>query len=962
VRKDGSTDVPAPLTEAIISFGPFRLVASERLITNGDVPVPVGARAFDILIALLSRPNEVISKRDLLAQVWPDVTVEESSLRFHIGSLRKALRDGQDGARYITTVAGKGYCFVGRVSRLNSGRQAGTAVPARLTHTNLPNHLNRMVGRDEDLLRVSTDVLAEHLVTIVGPGGVGKTTLAVAIGHRLMEAFAGAVLFVDLGVLSDSGLVATTISSMLGVPVQSDDARPCLLPFLRNKRLLLILDNCEHLIEAVAVVASRILLSASRVHMLMTSREVLQVEGEHVYRLESLACPPDDKGLTAAFAQTFPAPELFIERATANGARLGVSDAEVATVVSICRKLDGVPLAIELAARHVAAYGLRQTEVLLDQHLSLLWPGSRTAPPRQRTLHATLDWSYGLLSQSERVVLRRLAVFVGYFTLDAALAVVATENVDRMSVLAAIDSLVFKSMVSTRLIGATMHYRLLDTTRSYAREIEVDAIEAGELAGRHATYYRQWLEETEAEWQSLPQGAGRVPYFAGLNNARAALEWCFSVPGDAGIGVALAAAAVPIFFAVSLLTECHRWSEQALLALDGSSRGGREEMQLQARMGLAMTITRGNSEAAASALNRSLAIAKARGDLLNEVRLLAPLHLYHMRRGDFEVALQYARRCSEIASALVDPSTTALARALIGVSLHLMGDLRGGRKELEAALSPEPDGTAKRTTYFGCDHYSWADSALTTTLWLQGFQAQAAARAHQALKDAEQMHHPVSLAKALNAVMILLWIEDLDAVEQHVDWFISSAESRYARPYLDLGCGLRGDIAIRRGNIAVGVGMLQHCLQKLHAEGYERLTTRFNLTLVRGLAAAGRFDDGVSLLEETSRLIMTKGDASYLPELLRLRGSIFLVMPKPRVEDAERCFLHSLEVSRTHGSRTWELRTATDLARQWVDQGRPNDARALLQPVFEQFTEGFDTADLKAAEHVLATLGQLQLL
>src|ERR1700682_47382 len=589
--EDDAMMTPAALAREVISFGPFSLVTSERLLTREGAPVELSARALDILIALLSRPNEVVSKNDLLAQVWPDATVEEGSLRFHIVNLRKALGDGKHGARYITTLTGRGYCFVAPISRSSDQGQvlqgkALAAATVSFPQANLPGRLIGMVGRDDDVLKLSARLNAARFVTIVGSGGVGKTTVAVAVGHHLIEAFSGAVLFVDLGMLNDPVLVATAVASMLGLSVQSADVAPSLIAYLRDKRIFLILDTCEHLIDAVAALASSIFNAAPQVHILATSRETLQVEGEHVYRLDPLACPPDDTGITAAVAQTFPAPKLFVERAVASGAHLELNDAEAAIVVGICRKLDGVALAIELAARRVEAYGLHQTAALLDQRLTLLWVGPRTAPPRQKTLHATLDWSYGLLSETERQVLRRLAIFVGHFTLDAALAVVTSATLDQAGVFGAIDSLVAKSMVATRPVGAMMRYRLLDTTRAYALEMSIDDSEAADLAVRHATYYRRWLEQAGTEWSTLSTGVERAPHFAGLNNVRAALEWCFGVNDNAEIGVGLAAAAAPVFLTMSLLPECHRWSERAILALDDATRGGAEEMHLQACLGI----------------------------------------------------------------------------------------------------------------------------------------------------------------------------------------------------------------------------------------------------------------------------------------------------------------------------------------------------------------------------------------
>ena len=315
--------------------------------------------------------------------------------------------------------------------------------------------------------------------------------------------FAGAVLYVDLSMLSDPRLVATGVASMLGLSVQSEDITSNLIAYLRDKRLLLVFDTCEHLVEAVAALASMIFGAAPQVHILATSRETLQVQGEHVYRLNPLAYPPDDGELTADIARTFPATQLFVERATASGARLSLNDEEAAIVASICRKLDGVALAIELAARRVEVYGLSQTAALLDQRLTQLWAGPRTAPPRQKTLQATLDWSYGLLTETERTVLRRLAVFVGNFELDAALAVVTNEALDEAGVFAAIDSLVAKSMVAARPLGAAIQYRLLDTTRAYALDIEVDG---GETAAR-IPGWSHWVRWSSWRVSSLPSSA-----------------------------------------------------------------------------------------------------------------------------------------------------------------------------------------------------------------------------------------------------------------------------------------------------------------------------------------------------------------------------------------------------------------------------------------------------------------------
>jgi predicted ATPase/DNA-binding winged helix-turn-helix (wHTH) protein len=941
----------------IISFGPFRLVASERLLAKDGVPVELSARAFDILMTLLSRPTEVISKSDLMAQAWPGITVEEGSLRFHIANLRKTLGDGKDGARYITTASGRGYCFVAPVSRSGEQSRPPKTLGSGFRHANLPGRLTGMIGREDDLQKLSARLDAARFVTIVGSGGVGKTTLAVAIGHQLIDAFAGAVLFVDLSMLSDPDLVATVVASMLGLSVQSDDATPSLIAHLRDKRILLILDTCEHLIEAVAALASTIFATAPQVHILATSRETLQVEGEHVYRLEPLECPPDDAALTAAVARTFPATQLFFERALASGAQLDFSDAEAAIVVSICRRLDGVALAIELAARRVEAYGVHQTAALLDQRLTLLWIGLRGAPPRQKTLRATLDWSYGLLSEIERLVLRRLAVFVGHFTLDAALAVINSTNLDQTAIFNAIDSLVAKSMVATRPIGAMVRYRLLDTTRAYALEIGIGDTEVADLAVRHATYFRQWLEQGGEEWSTLSTGTERAPHFANLNNVRAALEWCFGVSGNTAVGIGLAAAAAPVFLAMSLLPECHRWSEQAILALDDTARGGSEEMHLQAALGLSLIFTRGESEAARVAVSTGLAIAEQRGDASDQLQLLGLLHMFHHRIGDFRTALSYAKRSSSVSATIQNPAAITSAHCILGVSLHHMGDFGGARVELEAAREHGPASQRSSRIYLGFDHYNWAGGTLARNLWLQGHPAQAVELARQTVKEAARMGRPLTLSIALNcAVTVFLWRGDIESAEEHTDWLISHAESHSLTTFLAVGRGFGGELAIRRGDAEGGVESLQRCLQELNAARYKLLATSFNISLAEGLGATGRFAQGIALIDERIRQDQADQALSYVPELLRVKGSVLRLMPQPAGEDAEKCLMRSLELSRLQGARAWELRTAIELASVMADQGHRERGKTLLEPVFTQFTEGFDTTDLKAAERLLATL------
>ena len=380
-------------------------------------------------------------------------------------------------------------------------------------------------------------------------------------------------------------------------------------------------------------------------------------------------------------------------------------------------------------------------------------------------------------------------------------------------------------------------------------------------------------------------------------------------------------------------------------------------MRLQAALGLSLMFTQGNCEPARVALSRSLAIAEERDDPSHQLRMLALLHTFHHRIGEFRRAMHLARRGAAIPLAAGDTAGIAVARSPLGSSLHHAGDLAGARAELEAVLRHAPGAQRTGTIYLGFDHHIYAGVALARTLWLQGHPAQAVRRARQAVQDAARMEHPATLSIALAwALTVFLWAGDLDAADEHSDWFVSHAEAHSLAPYLALGRGFKGELAIRRGDARGGVEALQGCLRELAAWRYGQLTASFNASLAQGLAALGRFAEGVALIDETIGLVRSDGPLSHMPELLRVKGNVLLSMPRPMPADAEAHFVRSLEWSRRHASRAWELRTAVDLAALWAAQGRAHDARALLRPVFEAFAEGLDTADLKAAGRLLTTL------
>src|SRR3984957_12379441 len=413
-----------------LGFGPFELWCDQRVLLRDGEALPLGGRALDLLIFLISRPGEVVTKKQLIDHAWPDAIVEEGSLRVHVAAIRKALGDGKFGNRYIANIQGRGYSFVGSVVGLDDhNRSISKKSPA------LPARLSRMIGRELAVDTISAQLVTGRFVSIVGAGGIGKTTVAASIGRRLLEEFDDLVHFIDLGSLKDPLLVASATNLALGLPINERDPVPGLIAALQHRRMLLVFDSCEHVVETASVLAEHIFNEAPQVHILATSREALRVEGEQVHRLAPLDCPPEDAHLTAEAALAFPAVQLFIERGTAHQVRFAFSDADAPVVADICRKLDGIALAIELAAGRVSAYGIRGVATLLDRRFGLRWRGRRTALLRHQTLAATLDWSYDLLQELEQTILRRLSIFAGTFTLEAARSVVGGDEVDDARVL-----------------------------------------------------------------------------------------------------------------------------------------------------------------------------------------------------------------------------------------------------------------------------------------------------------------------------------------------------------------------------------------------------------------------------------------------------------------------------------------------------------------------------------------------
>jgi predicted ATPase/DNA-binding winged helix-turn-helix (wHTH) protein len=960
-----------------IAFGRFLLLPHRRELLAEGRPIKLGGRAFDVLMALIEARGAVVSKHALMARVWPDRIVEENNLQWQISALRAAF--GAD-RNLIRTVSGRGYQFTAEIDTPYDSPEAdaGTAIadaprdprearrdggiPGELPPTNLPEPISELVGRDDVLDEILSLASAHRLVTLTGAGGIGKTRLALAAARRLLPQFADGVWLAEFSPIADAGLVPVAVAAAIGLDLGGDISAPRVSQALAGRVLLLVLDTCEHVIGAAAALAEAALRAGRALHLLATSREPLRAEGEWVYPVPPLAVPAEDAE-DADDLLRYGGVRLFVERLRAAEPHFAPERRSAAMIAAICRRLDGIPLAIELAAARAAVLGVEEVATHLDDRFRILTGGRRTALLRHQTLRATLDWSYELLSEPERVILRRLAVFAGVFRLEAASAVIASPEIAPAEVVDGIANLVAKSLVTLVAGGTVARYRLLDTMRAYGLEKLAESGEREWLARRHAEHCRDLIERAEAEWETRPTAAWPAEYAAEIDNLRAALDWAFSPDGDAQIGVALTAAAVPAWMQLSLLEECRGRVEQALAALASFAEAdARQEMKLLAALGASRLYTRGGVPEVASAWTKALKLAESLGDTEYQMRSLWGLWSFHVNGVDYCTALSLAHRFASLVATSPDPNDRFVGERMIGVSHHNLGDQQRARRYIERALAePAAPGHERQFIRLQLDPQVTARVHLARILWLQGFPDRAMREAEHSVNDARATEHAISFSYALHraACPVALWNGDLAAAGHYADMLLDHAK-RHALVHWQLyGWGYQGAVAIRRGDVATGLRLLRSCYEELGETGITapRFMRFAAVDMAEGLAKTGQIADAFDAIDDAIARAERTEELWQLPELLRVKGELVLLQGgAPQAAAAENYFQRALDWARRQGASSWELRAAASLARLLRDQGRSAEAVALLQPVYDCFTEGFDTVDLKAAKALLDAL------
>ena len=943
----------------------YEIDLSRRELRIAGAAVPVGGRAFEILEVLAQSAGELVAKDDLISRIWPGAVVLENTLQVHVVAIRKALGKHRE---LLRTESRRGYRLLGSWAIRRHGPPAPPIsyqpihVASESPATNLPVIQGRLVGRAAVLQRLNDLVSAYRVVTLTGPGGIGKTVLALELAQNVRADFTDGAWLVEFASLSDPGLVPSAVAHAAGLKLAGERiSNETVARAIGEQKLLLILDNCEHVIEAAATLAEMLVRLCPRTSVLATSRELLQISGEYVCHVPPLDVPAAETQ-AAGHLRDCAAVDLFVSRAQNIGADFTARNQDLQEVAGICRHLDGIPLAIEFAAAASAMLGVRQVADGLRDRFTLLTQGRRTAAARHRTLRATLDWSYELLPEPEKLLLRWLAVFPAGFTLDAAAAVMRETGLDRPAVTDGIANLVTKSLLALDKSESPTRWRLLETIRAYAMEKLAQHGEAEHAAWHQAAYFRDLLAPASSFRTRLSDG-DLARHGREIDNVRAALDWCFAAGGDTAIGIDLTAAFAPVWMDLSLTVECCDRCEAALRSVPPETTSGTPQLiWLRIALGSSLIIALGPSERSLRVLTEALEMADALNDLDAQARALSALVAAYAFRGEYTESRNMVERLHHVAYRIGDPAVVITADRMLGTALVVAGRPREAQPCLERVLrsSPTPH-DPRRSVWRHTEHRAMARAMLARALLVQGFPDQALTQAQASLDDVRGADHRLVLCRTLyyGLCRIAPMIGDFAAAEQSTSHLIDTAIALNAAFWVTSGQLLQGKLAVDRGEYAKGLTLLRAAFDTCRQTGWRMGLQEFQAALAVALAGAGQAREA---LETVDAAIASAGTRVwYVPELLRIKGEIVVPAspdqpPDRSFEAAETCFRQASEMAAGQGALFWELRVALSLARLRAAQARPREARQALAPVYGRFTEGFNSADLRAARAMLDTL------
>jgi predicted ATPase/DNA-binding winged helix-turn-helix (wHTH) protein len=943
----------------IYESGKWEIDLAARELRSQGIRVPIGSRAFDIIEVLVQASGEVVTKGQLMAQVWPGVVVEDHTLQIYVSSVRRAL--GEDRG-ILMTASGRGYYLLGnwtcRRAHTPIDDRAETAAQCEPSSGNLPQPGPELIGRSSAIEQLRHRMSAYRMVTLTGPGGIGKSSLALDLARGMLPDFRDGCWLVELASLSNPILVPSVVASALALEIGGRLSPETVARAIGRRALVLLLDNCEHLIDAAARIAESVTRVCPNAVVLATSRELLRIEGESVFHVLPLDVPPEQLPVTMD-AVEHSAVKLFVARIGALGLRHPLEQGDFDIIAAICRRLDGIPLAIEFAAAHAAALGLKPVLSRLESRFELLKGNRRTALPRHQTLRATIDWSYELLTETERHQLRCLAVFVGGFTLEAATAVTNAAGSNSSAVAQTLVSLVSKSLVTPEASGNVSRWRLLETIRAYALERLDECGGIQEIAQRHAEYYRN-LVLPGAPASTLSSAIERISALSHeIDNVRAALDWAFGATGDVTIGVILTAAYVPVWLHFSLLFECRERAERALANIDESRLNSRLTAELKIAICVALLHTTAVTRGIGVALANALEASEMLDDVDLKLRALWAIWTYRFNNGEYLAAQPFAERFSQLAISAGCPADVLVSNRLTGNTIHFLGYQFDARRNFERVLDlyVAPD-DHRHSTLFNFDQRLLAQTMLSRVLWLQGFQDQSKASAQAALTDALAADRGRSLYASYvlgNAICLIELVNgDLLAAEQSIDILVELAAHKGASFWKARAQCLKAILLIKRCEFVTGSMRLRAALDTFDRDDPVIKNPEYLGALAEGLAGMDRIAEGLITIDVALQQADREGCGWCIPELHRIKGDLLLQEARDQsILAAEDCFSRALEEARRQGALLWELRTALSLARLRVRQDRVNEARRIVAPIYGRFTEGFQTKDLRSARALL---------
>lgn len=911
-------------------FGKTRFwPATGHLSVDGQSHL-LGRRATALLLALLEAQGRLMTKDELLEKVWPGVIVEENTIHSQISALRKALGLARD---LLQTVPGRGYVLL--TSHFES-EEASDKGPTREVprigtrgQTNLPPAGTTLVGRDLEIQLVLRALTISRLVTLTGPAGIGKTRLSQEVARDRLHAYPDGVFWIELASISNPDNVAQALGRTIGLPASAQSPEE-IVRGIGPRAMLILLDNCEHVLESVAVLAEAIIQGTAAAHILTTTREALRIDHESIFTVPGLDLPDQgtvDTGVIASCG----AVRLFLERAQSAGLNISLEAPMAQSVLEICRRLDGIPLAIELAAARSATLGVGAVRERLGDRFRLLVGGMRSALPRHRTLQAALDWSYELLSSPERTLLQRMSVFAGNFNLSGLLAVCSGEPLTAADVIRYLAELAAKSLVVTRLAGGVAEYRLLETMRDYARDRLESCGGVDPVSRAHAVHYLSVLRQAEQDQKRFSPEAWVALYGGTLEEVRAAVSWAFSHESEWQLAVDLTIGAIPLWHVLSLESEAASQIEAALEILEPNLENRERRMKLSTALGKSWMFGLGTRPRAIEDYENGLTLALELGSDDYALRSLWGMFAGAISSGRIREALGYAERFSAIATLSSDPLDTLAGDRIRGLAFYLLNDLPQARVHLQRVVEcyDTRNFTAASLRYAG-DILSAARRILGHVLWLEGRTDEAVATMEANVLATRAIKHPYSYCSVLGASScpISLFTGDLPGARRWIQSLREAATEFSLDHWSRAADCFLGAVLVQEGSPEAGLELLLASERHLsHRSFLPCYYLPIRAMIGEALSLLGNAEEGLESLDFCFQPDNLLGRTWCLPEVERLRGECLLRTARTnRFEAAESSFRAALAAAREQGTPAWELRARNSLDRLSLSFGRQGDA------------------------------------